>query len=292
MPDLALPDGRSLQYDVSGPDDGLPLLFHHGTPGSLTQARALQRAAHARDLRLVTYSRPGYGTSSRHEGRSVADAAADVAALVEHLGASGCLVAGWSGGGPHALGTGALLPDLVAGVLVISGVAPYGAEGLDFLAGMGEQNVEEFGLAMKGGEELRPYLEQEAVGLREADGPGLVAALSTLLPDVDRAVLTDEFGEDLAGNVHEGLRLGVDGWLDDDLAFVRDWGFELSSIRVPVSLWQGSLDLMVPFAHGQWLAAHVPGATVHLLPEHGHLSLGVGHLPAILAELRQMASPA
>jgi pimeloyl-ACP methyl ester carboxylesterase len=289
MPMISLADGRSLQYQVSGPDDGLPLVFHHGTPGSVTQLRALQRAALARDLRLVTYSRPGYGESTRQQGRTVGDAAADVSGLVEHLGAAGCLVAGWSGGGPHALASGALSPDLVAGVLVISGVAPYGVDGLDFLAGMGEQNVEEFGLAVKGAEALQPYLEEEAVGLRAADGPGLVTALSSLLPDVDRAVLTDEFGDDLATNAHEALRLGVDGWLDDDLAFVRDWGFDLDAVRVPVSLWQGSVDLMVPFAHGEWLAAHVPGVIAHLEEGEGHLSVGVGALDRMLDELLSFA---
>jgi pimeloyl-ACP methyl ester carboxylesterase len=285
MAELTLPDGRTLQYEVTGPIDGRLLVFHHGTPGSVTQMRALQRAAGDRGLRLLTYSRPGYGTSSRHEGRTVADAAADVAALLAHLGVDRCLVAGWSGGGPHALATGALAPDVVAGVLVIAGVAPYDAPGLDFLAGMGEQNIEEFGLAAKGEAALRPYLEQEAVALRAADGPGLVEAIATLLPDVDRAVLTDEFGADLAANCHEGLRLGVDGWLDDDLAFVRDWEFALESIQVPVTVWQGSADLMVPFAHGQWLGRHVPGIQAHLEEGEGHLSVGVGALDRMLDEL-------
>ena len=282
---IDLPDGRSLDLEVSGPEDGIPLVFHHGTPGSVRQFRAIQRAAHDRGLRLVTFSRPGYGASTRQPGRRVVDAAADVAAVLAHLGTPRCLVAGWSGGGPHALATGARLPEQVAGILCIAGVAPYDAQGLDFLEGMGQQNIDEFGLALQGEEAIRPSHEAEAVGLRNTDAAGLIEGMATLLPDVDRAVLTAEFGEDMAANMAEGLRTGVDGWVDDDLSFVARWGFSVAEIAVPAFVWQGSEDLMVPFAHGQWLAMHVPGATSRLQQGEGHLSIGVGALDRMFDDL-------
>ncbi|HEY8828079.1 MAG TPA: alpha/beta hydrolase [Jatrophihabitantaceae bacterium] len=282
---IDLPDGRFLDVDVSGPEDGFPLVFHHGTPGSVRQFRAIQRAAHDRGLRLVTYSRPGYGASTRQSGRRIVDAAADVTAVLAHLGVRRCIVAGWSGGGPHALASGARLREQVAGILVIAGIAPYDAEDLDFLDGMGEQNIIEFGLAIEGEQAIRPSHEADAVGLRDTDAAGLIEGLATLLPDVDRAVLTAEFGEDMAANFAEALRTGVDGWVDDDLAFAAPWGFTLAEIAVPTFVWQGSEDLMVPFAHGQWLAAHVPGATAHLERGEGHLSIALGAIDQMLAEL-------
>ncbi len=282
---IDLSDGRSLDLDVSGPEYGMPLVFHHGTPGSVRQFRVIQRAAHDRGLRLVTFSRPGYGASARQPGRRVVDAVADVAAVLAHLGTPRCLVAGWSGGGPHALATGARLPEQVAGILCIAGVAPYDAEGLNFVEGMGQQNIDEFGLALQGEEAIRPSHEAEAVGLRNTDAAGLIEGMASLLPDVDRAVLTAEFGEDLAANFAEGFRTGVDGWVDDDLAFVAPWGFSLAEIAVPTFVWQGSEDLMVPFAHGQWLAAHIPGATPRLQQAEGHLSIGVGALDRMFDDL-------
>ncbi len=282
---LDLPDGRHLEIDISGPPDGLPLLFHHGTPGSSAPVRALQRASSARGLRLVTYSRAGYGESDRLPGRCVVDIVADVEAVLDHLGAPRCLVAGWSGGGPHALACGARLASRVVGVLSIAGVGPYGATGLDFLDGMGQQNIEEFGAALEGPDPLRAYLDKDAEELRTTTPAHIVTALGSVLPDVDRAVLTDEFGEDTAAGFAGALRHGVDGWLDDDLAFIRPWGFELSEIRVPTFIWQGSADLMVPFAHGQWLASAVPGATVHLVEGEGHLSIAIGALDEMLDEL-------
>nr|WP_221379911.1 alpha/beta hydrolase [Actinoplanes polyasparticus] len=278
-------DGRQLEVVVTGLADGVPLVFHHGTPGSARPLRYMERAAHERGLRFVTFSRAGYGASTRAPGRSVVDAVTDVRDVLDHLGAARCLVAGWSGGGPHALATAARLPERVAGALVIAGAAPYDADGLNFLAGMGEDNVTEFTAAAQGEQALRPYLEKEAEGMRDTDAAGLIAGLSSLQPPVDRAVLTDEFGVDLTATIAQALRLSVDGWLDDDLAFTKDWGFDLAEITVPVHLWQGSEDLMVPYAHGTWLAAHVPGVTAHLEPGQGHLSVTVGAFGRMLDEL-------
>ncbi len=270
---LTLSDGRLLDVAVSGPADGTPLVFHHGTPGSVKASRAIERAAHRRGLRLVTTSRAGYGASTRAPGRAVVDVVPDVSAVLDHLGADRCLVAGWSGGGPHALATAARLGDRVAGALSIAGVGPSGAVGLDFTAGMGQDNIVEFGLALEGEDRLRPVLEKVAGELRDADAAGLRAGMAGVLSEVDNAELTDEFAEDMAASFAEALRTGVDGWLDDDLAFTRPWGFSVDEIAVPVFVWQGGEDLMVPTAHGHWLAANVPGATAHIEPAEGHLSL-------------------
>jgi len=287
---VRLPDGRLLDVRVSGPADGLPLVFHHGTPGAVTPIRALERAVHARGLRLVTTSRPGYGDSSPQPGRRVVDVAADTAAVLAAIGADRCLIAGWSGGGPHALACGARLGAAVA-VLVIAGVAPYEAEGLNWVAGMGEENVAEFSAAVQGEDQLRSYLLQAREQLKEATAAGIVASLDTLLPDVDRAVLTGEFGEDLVAGFREAMRTGVEGWLEDDIAFTSSWGFGLGDIPVPVMIWQGSADLMVPFSHGQWLASHLPGALVHLEEGEGHLSVALGALDRMLDELVSAGSP-
>jgi pimeloyl-ACP methyl ester carboxylesterase len=284
MTSITLTDGRSLDITDAG-GDGPVLLFHHGTPGSGSPMRALSRAAEQHGLRMVTYSRAGYGGSTRRPGRSVADVVPDVVAVLDHLGVDRCVSAGWSGGGPHVLALGALAPDRVAGVLSIAGVAPYDAEGLDFMAGMGEGNVVEFGDALAGEEVLRPLLAGEAEQLVGADAAGVIAGMSSVLPPIDIEHLTDEFGADLAANMSEGLRVGVDGWLDDDLAFTRPWGFDLASITVPVAVWQGSEDLMVPFAHGQWLVERIPGVTAHLEQGEGHLSIGIGALDRMFDEL-------
>jgi pimeloyl-ACP methyl ester carboxylesterase len=286
---VQMPDGRYLDVRVSGPPDGLPLVFHHGTPSAARPIRALERAAHARGLRLVSTSRPGYGGSTRQPGRSVVDVVADTEALLAALSADRCVTMGWSGGGPHSLACGARL-GAAAAVLVVAGVAPHEADGLDWLAGMGEENVVEFSAAVQGESQLRPHLLQLGESLRTIRAADIVASMQSLLPDVDRAALTGEFGEDMAAGFREAMRTGVDGWLDDDLAFVQPWGFSLTEISVPTAIWQGSADLMVPFAHGQWLASQIPTASVHLEDGEGHLSVALGKLDAMLDELVEAAS--
>ena len=281
---VLLADGRRLDMRISGPSGGVPLVFHHGTPGARTPVRALERAAHSRGLRVVTSSRPGYGDSDRLPRRNVIDVVADTNALLAAIDAERCVVAGWSGGGPHALACAARL-SAAAAVLVIAGVAPHDADGLDWTAGMGDQNVVEFSAALGGEDELHSYLVEAGEHLKDVDAAGIVSSFETLLPEVDRAVLTDEFGEDMAAGFHEAVRTGVDGWFDDDMAFVKPWGFELEEISIPTMIWQGSNDLMVPFAHGQWLASHLPRAWVHLEQGEGHLSIGLGALDRMLDEL-------
>jgi pimeloyl-ACP methyl ester carboxylesterase len=237
---VEVPGGRNLHIEVTGPESGLPLIFHHGTPGSVRRFTGFQRAVHQHGLRLVRYSRAGYGQSGRLPGRTIADVVPDITAILDYIGAPRCLVAGRSGGGPHCLATAALLPDRVAGALVIASFAPYDAPGVDFLAGMGELNIELFGRALRGEPELRPALEARARDLGANDSAAILRGWRTLLPDVDRAVITGEYAVDLAANSAEGLRLGVDGWVDDDLAFVRHWGFSVADIAVPTFIWHGS----------------------------------------------------
>lgn len=265
--------------------DGVPLVLHHGTPGAAVRFEPMVTAARAVGLRLVTYSRPGYGATAPRTGRSVADAAADTAAILDELGADRFFAIGLSGGGPHALACAALLPDRCIAAATIGGVAPYDAEGLDFLAGMGPENIEEFGLAVQGRAALIPFLEAHRDPMSRSDAAGIIAALDGLLPPVDREALTGAVAEWMVASFHRAVENGTDGWLDDDLAFTRDWGFPLADITVPVAIWQGGLDLMVPPAHGAWLAAHIPTARPHLLPDHGHLSLAVADLPRIVADL-------
>jgi pimeloyl-ACP methyl ester carboxylesterase len=280
---LDLPDGRVLKVVVSGPPDGVPLIWHHGTPGCARQFRYRQYETHERGLRYVTYTRAGANGSTRRPGRSVADVAEDVTAILDHLGADRCLVGGNSGGGPHALATGALLSDRVAAVLCVCGIKPYVGES-DFLDGMGEANVEEFELALQGEGALRPFVMEDRAGIIDADAEGIIETLATLLPEVDRAVIRSEAGLDIIRGLQEGV-VEVDGWIDDDLAFTREWGFDPRELTIPVSVWQGSEDLMVPFHHAEWLVSNIPGAVPHLLEGEGHLSVLVGRFGAMVDEL-------
>ena len=268
-----------------GPKDGTPLVFHHGTPSSVFLFEPFMEAAEARGLRYVTYSRPGYGNSTRQADRTVADCASDTVQIANRLGLSRFFTIGWSGGGPHALACSAFIPDRVIAAATMAGVAPRVSPDPNWLAGMGEENIEEFNAAIAGPNELQSYLERVAPSLAQVTGDQIIAAFGDVVGGVDKRALTGELGTFLADNCRAALKNGFWGWFDDDLAFVCNWGFDLARITVPVTVWQGAQDKMVPFSHGQWLAAHIPGVHAFLLPEHGHLSLAVDSFNRILDDL-------
>ena len=280
------PDGRSLDVlDWGG--DGLAVLYHSGTPGGAVPWPAGIEAARRLGLRWVTYSRPGYGSSTPKPGRTVADAAADSATVLDALGIGDFVSLGWSGGGPHALACAALLPDRCLGVATIAGAAPSDETDLDFLAGMAEDNVEEFTLASQGRDVLAPALQEMAEPYRRVTGEEIVEAMGGLLSEPDLAALKGPLADYIAAMAREAVRVGIDGWVEDDLAFGAPWAFDLAAVTVPVAVWQGREDLMVPPGHGEWLAAHVPGARPHLLPGVGHVSLVAAGLDEVLEDLVQ-----
>jgi pimeloyl-ACP methyl ester carboxylesterase len=286
---VTLADGRTLEYLVEGDPDGLPLVLHHGTPGSAVPFPDGSAAAAERGLALVLYTRAGYGGSTPDPGRRVASVAADIAGLLDHLGRDDFVTLGWSGGGPHSLACAALLPDRCRAAATGAGVAPYhNGNTLDFLAGMGPENVEEFSAALSGREALVPFLEREAAKLTGVTPEQLADALGGLVSPVDKAYATGEHAARMHESFTNGLREGVEGWTEDDLAFTAPWGFDLEAITVPVSVWQGAQDLMVPFAHGTWLAEHVAVARVHLYDDEGHLSLWA-QMAAIFDDLLELA---
>ncbi len=285
-------DGRALDVLACGPADGLPFVFHSGTPSGLVTYDPMTEAAATLGLRTVLYSRPGYGGSSPHPGRLVGDAAADVGAILDHIGAGSFVTAGWSGGGPHALACAALLPGRCLAAATIAGVAPYGGDGLDWLDGMGPENVQEFAAATAGEAALAGLLKEGSDALREITAAELAAGLGGLLSEADNAVIGGDFAEYLAASFRAAVATGTAGWRDDDLAFVRNWGFPLGGdgAGAPVTVWQGGQDRMVPYAHGAWLAGHLPGARAHLLPGEGHLSLALNAFGQVLADLLDLAS--
>ena len=286
------PDGRTLEVLTGGAEAGYPLLFHSGTPSAAAPFDRLDEAFVKAGLKLVTYSRPGYGGSTPRAmdgpAARIADDVPDSVTVLDHLGIGEFITLGWSGGGPRALACAALLPDRCRAAATLAGVAPYDAEGLDWSAGMGEENVEDFHAAVQGREVYTKLLEQTLPPVFEATPEQLVSAFGGLVTEVDAAFVTGDFAEYLSRVFGRAGAQGIVGAREDGLSIVEPWGFDLDTITVPVAVWQGRHDAMVPFSHGEWLAANVAGAQAHLLDNEGHLSL-FAQIDAILTDTRNLA---
>jgi pimeloyl-ACP methyl ester carboxylesterase len=197
------PDGRTLAVEISGDPMGKPVLVHMGTPNSRRLYGPNVADAHERGLRLISYDRPGYGASSPHPGRTVADCAADVRAICAALHIGRLAMWGISGGGPHVLACAALLPDLVTAAASLASLAPYDAEGLDYFAGMGEDNVADIRLFFKDEAAARAQTDSRREDMLAATAADVANSVKSLLTPTDAAVLTGEMAEGILAGRHQ-----------------------------------------------------------------------------------------
>ena len=279
-----LRDGRALDYITNEVTSETAILFHHGTPGECTLWS--NWLAEISDVQAIAASRPGYGLSDRRRARTVASDLEDQAELIEHLGVRKFISIGWSGGGPHAINMTRHLA--CAGAITLAGVGEWGHDDLDFLAGMGPENHEEFGAALAGESAIESWMAINAPGFAAVTGAELIAAFGGLIGEADKRALTPEVAEHDAASYRRALQEGFYGWLDDDLAFVQKFGFSLSQISKPVLVWQGDDDFMVPRAHSEWLARNIPTAQLNFVPGHGHISLVEQYRGEILNQARKL----
>ena len=260
--EVEVADGRSLHVYDTGPDDGsgrLAVFWHHGTPNVGIPPEPLFPVSERLGIRWVSFDRPGYGGSTRDEGRDVASAAGHVSAIADALAIDRFSVMGHSGGGPHALACAALLPKRILAAVSVSGLAPFGADGLEWFAGMADSGVAALRAAAAG----RAAKERYEAAATD-DDPGFIAA--------DHAALAAEwswFGK----VVGPALKTGPDGLIDDDIAYVTPWGFDPAEVVAPALFLHGARDRMVPSSHSQWLAGQIASAELRLVPDDGHISV-------------------
>jgi pimeloyl-ACP methyl ester carboxylesterase len=270
---LILPDGRTLAVAEWGDPGGKPVITFHGTPGSRIGYWTNEPEIWKRfGLRRFSFDRPGYGDSTRLPGRIVADVVPDVVAIAKAFGLRRFAISGGSGGGPHVLACAALIPERVVRCLASVSVAPFDTDEVDFLAGMNEGNVREFGAAREGEAALRAVITPTRLEMVEALTSGRSDFLGEGydMPEADQIEMV-KHQKAAAAHLLTAVAHGIDGWVDDDIAFTKPWGFDVASCRVPVVLAYGRQDQLVPAAHGDWLAQHVPGATTWVDDDTGHM---------------------
>jgi pimeloyl-ACP methyl ester carboxylesterase len=277
-------DGRLLEVVLAGPANGEALFCHHGTPGAAEMFDPHVDVGAERDFRHITYSRPGYGGSTRVKGRSVSSCAADVAAIADVLGYDRFYSVGSSGGAPHSIALAALLPDRVISAAAIACPAPVSAVGLDWTAGMAKENLAELAAVQGTDDELQAYLEGEARSMLASSQDDVAASLGDLVSDADRQAINGALGEFIVRETAHALSTGVWGWFDDDRAILGDWGFDLRGTHAPLHLWHGAHDQFVPIAHGAWLANQLK-VELQLRPNEGHLSQSPSSYGKILDSL-------
>jgi len=282
---VTCPDGRVLEVATLGDPSGHTVVFHHGSPGSSLLLKAFEPLLERENFFFVTSSRAGYGRSTRVEGRNIASVVGDVTTALDYLERDTYAVVGWSGGGPHALACAAMDVPRCLSAVSIAGVVDVFVD-FDWTAGMGPENVEEFELAKEGGPAYEAHIAEVGERFAGANADNIIELFGGLLSDADKEVLANEKTRDeQAKAIAHGLSNGWRGFYDDDRAFLTPWGFDPTTISVPVAIWYGDQDLMVPPTHGEWMASHLPTATSLHLPNEGHISIFVRHVDELASTL-------
>lgn len=272
---IGLEGGRRLGYAEFGPATGRPLVWLHGTPGARRQiAPQARELARERGVRIVSVERPGIGDSTPHRYEAVVEFAADLQQLCDALGVDRFAVAGLSGGGPYALACAHELPDRIVAAAVLGGVAP--SVGEDAVEGGSSAWTRAFSPLVRRTHQPLGGLLRGLVRVLEPFADPALDLFARLMPPGDQRLFQDAavrrmFQEDL---ILGSRRCMQAIWLDLAL-FGRPWGFALADLRVPVHLWYGDSDTIVPVHHGEHLAERIPGAKLRIRREEGHLG-GLG----------------
>ncbi|MER7071256.1 alpha/beta hydrolase [Terrabacter sp. NPDC000476] len=291
---VRLPDGRRLDVWQGGDPSGRPVLFLHGTPGGRLQAALGDGPARRAGVRLLAFSRPGYGGSSDAR-TSLASVADDAAAVADLLGVDRFAVLGVSGGGPFALGVAACRAGRVTRVGVVAGPGPLLAEELardpdaDPAADPDADGAVDPAVDLSVDPAVRAALAGDhdaAVALRDAAavggsdaGPG-----AGLRAPVAGGFVSPEILEPWAGSGRPGIP-PYRGASRDWLALAVGWDVDLADVRAPVTLWYGDRDRLVPPAHGRWLHERLPTSRLVVRAGEGHLGTLLTHWGEVLTEL-------
>jgi pimeloyl-ACP methyl ester carboxylesterase len=269
---IVLPDGRRLGFAEFGAPTGKPVFWFHGTPGARRQIPPSARVAaqHLR-VRIIGLDRPGVGESTPHLYPSFASWAHDIAVAADHLGIGRFGLIGYSGGGPYALACAHALPQRVVAAAVLGGVAP--ARGTEAAPGGLVRFASRFEpLFRTFHEPLGATLTALVWTLRPIASP-VFNASARLFPPGDRAVFArPEMKAFFLDDLLHGSRWGLRAPIYDLMLFTRPWGFQLRDLRVPIRLWHGDADHLVPIAHARHLARLIPDA--ELCVRHGESHLG------------------
>ena len=283
---LVLPDDRQLAVWEGGSPDGVPIIFHHGTPSGRLQAVLGDESARRQGVRLVSFNRPGYGRST-DTPPGIASVGDDTLSVADAMGIDEFAVLGASGGGPYALAAGLADPGRVKAVGITAGIGPWR---LIETPDIEDPDVPLLALADAGdvAGALEGFCAQGSVAYDRMLGLNDEAMVDEFFrdaPEGDLDWLDAATKRRWAADLRDALQ-SYDGYARDNVTWGAAWDIEPAHLTVPTWLWYGELDRLVPPSHGQWLADRIPGSTLFIRQGKGHGGTIFEHWDEMLATLR------
>ena len=277
---LKLSDGRALDYTDNGVSSKSALILHHGTPTSMAVWGTWLAAIAEVGIRAIAFTRPGYAGSDRKVGHTVISANNDLEEILNHLEVENFVSIGWSGGGPYALASGLL--ERCSGVQLIASVSPYDAEDFDWFQDQSPESIEEAKISVASLADSIAFKQGYYAEIRDRKAEEFLVEYAKRASFSSFENVYRAFAEDLSLSLRDALRVGVIGYAEDEYAFLRNWGFEVKDVRVPVVIWQGLDDLSVSPHMARWFNENLYNPTLELLEGQHHGSIMVEKRAEIL----------
>ncbi|KAK6340942.1 hypothetical protein TWF696_009256 [Orbilia brochopaga] len=277
---LTLPTGRNITYRCYGPSDGKPLFYFHGTPGGASESAAFKPFIYSRNIRIIGTSRPGFGQSDMHPGRTLCDHAHDVLAIADSLGIDKFKVMGASGGGPYSLACAKVIsPDRLKGCAVVAGVTPWhlGREGMN-LQGWIRFMFARYLYWLQG-----PIVRWHWNHYVKGKGPEVLENIfrrelefigRSLGPKDKEALANEEVVNAEIVAFHEAYERGFEGAVIDGRAVIGDWDFRVEDIPYEgIKLYYGTEDKATPVYGARKMQKLLKNATLTEYEGEGHWSI-------------------
>jgi pimeloyl-ACP methyl ester carboxylesterase len=278
---VTLPDGRILGYALAGAPQGEPVFTFHGLPGSRMESLLYHEAAGKLNLLIITADRPGYGLSTPRPHRTLLQWSDDVACLADHLGIASFSIIGVSGGAPCALACGARIAPRIKKLGIVCGLGPVYRPGLT--GAMRLPTAMSLWLARRSPTLLKTLVGVPVLATAKLSPLLMLNVVGLFNGGADKKLLEDAHVKKLLNlNIREAFRQGIIGAATDMQLYTQSWGFQLSDITLPVKLWHGDADKVVPLSHGQYVHNHLPDSQLTVVPGEGHFSLPIRRAEQIL----------
>jgi pimeloyl-ACP methyl ester carboxylesterase len=276
---INLPDGRRLSFDEFGDRQGKPVFYFHGFPGSRLEAKLADPISRESGVRFIGIDRPGYGYSSFKPGRNFISWPDDVAELAEALRIDRFSILGVSGGGPYAAACAFKMPDRLDAVGIICGMGPVDVP--DLIKGMPWPYRQGLRLADRLPEMVTTLYSFSALFFRFYP-ERMLSILSGMVAGPDKIALKNkELIQVLSASFQEAFRSSLRWPATDVVLYSRPWGFPLQDIDIPVHLWHGEKDRIVPPEMGRYMAQSIPNCRATFFPDEGHFSIILNRIEEI-----------
>lgn len=277
------PKGKRIFFQEWGQYDKPVIILFHGFPGCADHGKLMTATPHLKKFRLISFDRPGYGKSDFQPQLTPIKLAEQIKNFIDYLRIDKFSILSVSGGAPFSMAMAYLLKERVQKLTSVAGVAPLTLKNFRF---MNSRQRKAWLIRNLVPNRMLNFGVQKIWNSKFKNSDRLFFKQVKNFSEVDQAVLKHPvIGEALLDYTKHSLSQGPDSVLADLKIYSKSWGFPLSKIQCPVTLWHGSEDDVVHYRFAEDMSRKLPKAQLMFIEGEGHYSLQLNCRDEIIQDL-------